>query len=148
MTRARATCPDWRLAGAPRQGLSDPGFLGMGGYVTGTEKIGVSAFEVPRHLKESASRVTARGEASTRSSHPMEQNLSGTVGTPLTDQLLAGTINLLVAAAGGKAGRAVQPDARSRLEASRTCRTAEAGREGPAIRRDRRQPAGHRPATS
>jgi len=86
-------------------GLSEPGFLGMKGYVSGTERINVSRFEVPGRLEGSAFIVSAMGDGRFTLSHPsMEQPLSGTVGTLLQAQLQDGPIELQVDRLDGKSG--------------------------------------------
>jgi tyrosine-protein kinase Etk/Wzc len=96
--------------------LSDPGFLGMGGWVTGNEKITVSAFNVPTELEGSRFRVTAQGNGKYSISNPeLEQDLLGAVGVPLAQTTAAGTITLLVTALEGKPGAEFNLARRSRL---------------------------------
>jgi tyrosine-protein kinase Etk/Wzc len=96
--------------------LSDPGFLGMGGWVTGNEKITVSAFNVPPELEGSRFRVTAQGNGKYSISNPeLEQDLLGAVGVPLAQTTAAGTITLLVTALEGKPGAEFNLARRSRL---------------------------------
>jgi tyrosine-protein kinase Etk/Wzc len=83
--------------------LSDPGFLGFGGFVTGTEKIAVGAFNVPQSLEGSSFRVTARGKGRYTLTHPgLPQPLDGIVGAPLVRSTPYGTISLLVSAMDAK----------------------------------------------
>jgi tyrosine-protein kinase Etk/Wzc len=96
--------------------LSEPGFLGIGGWVTGNEKITVSAFNVPSDLEGSRFRVTAQGNGKYSISNPeLEQNLLGAVGVPLTQATAAGTVTLLVTALEGKPGAEFNLARRSRL---------------------------------
>jgi tyrosine-protein kinase Etk/Wzc len=85
--------------------LSNPGFLGLSGYVSGTEKIAVSQFDVPASLEGSAFRVTAAGRGDFSLSHPaLAHDLVGKVGAPLVASTPAGTVSLLVTALQGKSG--------------------------------------------
>jgi tyrosine-protein kinase Etk/Wzc len=96
--------------------LSEPGFLGIGGWVTGNEKISISAFNVPSELEGSLFRITVRGNGRYTLSHPdLEQELSGAVGAPLAQSTAAGTITLLVTALEGKPGAEFNLSRHSRL---------------------------------
>jgi tyrosine-protein kinase Etk/Wzc len=96
--------------------LSDPGFLGFGGFVTGTEKIAVARFDVPEHLEGSRFRLTA-GKAGhyTLSQPQLPDGLPGTVGTPLTRSTPQGTVTLLVTSMEAKPGAEFNLVRRSRL---------------------------------
>lgn len=97
--------------------LSDPGFLGLGGWVNGNERISVSAFDVPRELEGSHFRITARGNGQYALSHPeLEQELTGAVGALLKQPVAAGTISLLVTALQGKPGAEFNLARHSRLD--------------------------------
>lgn len=97
--------------------LSDPGFLGLGGWVNGNEKISVSAFDVPRELEGSRFRIIARGNGQYALSHPeLEQELTGAVGALLKQPVAAGTISLLVTALEGKPGAEFNLARHSRLD--------------------------------
>jgi len=101
--------------------LSDPGFLGLGGWVVGSEKIGVSAFEVPPELEGTRFKLTTRTEGQYSLSHPeLEQELLGTVGTPLTRSTALGTISLLVSSLEAKPGAEFKLMRSSRLEVIET----------------------------
>lgn len=118
--------------------LSDPGFLGMGGWVTGNEKIGVSAFDVPRELEGSPFRLTARGSGKYTLSHPdLEQELSGTVGAPLIQSTADGTITLVVTALEAKPGAEFDLARNSRLNIieglQQSLQLAEKGRQSGVI---------------
>jgi tyrosine-protein kinase Etk/Wzc len=85
--------------------LSNPGFLGLSGYVSGSEKIAVSQFDVPGSLEGSAFRLTAAGRGDFSLSHPdLAHDLVGKVGAPLVASTPAGTVSLLVTALQGKPG--------------------------------------------
>lgn len=86
-------------------GLSDPGVLGFPGYVSGTERIVVSQFDVPGPLEGTPFRVTAKGGGQYTIEHPrLAAPLSGTVGTPLNAQTEEGPIALQVDQLAGKPG--------------------------------------------
>jgi len=94
---------DWLASRAKT--LSDPGFFGMGGWVTGKEKLSVSAFDVPRQLERSRFTITARGNGQYTLSHPeFEAEYAGAVGTPLVQSTAAGSLTLLVSSLEGKPG--------------------------------------------
>ncbi len=118
--------------------LSEPGFLGFGGYVSGTEKIAVTAFNVPQALEGTSFRVTARGTNAYTLSHPdLSEELTGTVGAPLVRSTPAGTVSLLVTALEGKPGAEFELVRRSRLatieDLQTNLRLAEKGRQSGVI---------------
>lgn len=118
--------------------LSDPGFLGFGGYVSGTEKIALSAFNVPNSLEGTAFRVTAKGGNGYSLSHPgLHGELAGTVGAPLVRSTPAGTVSLLVTALAGKPGAEFSVIRQSRLATIEDLQTnlklAEKGRQSGVI---------------
>ena len=85
--------------------LSDPGFLGMPGYVTGTEQISVSRFELPPRMDSAQFTVVAQGNGryllkGARLSEPVQ----GQVGTPLTFETPDGRFELLIDTLRGKPG--------------------------------------------
>ncbi len=85
--------------------LSEPGFLGLGGWVTGNEKITAPVFDVPRELEGSRFRITARTNGQYTLSHPdLEQELAGTVGIPLHQSTAFGTVTLMVTTLEGRPG--------------------------------------------
>lgn len=106
------------IAGAPRyipyiggwmarrsNGLSDPGFLGMKGYVSGTEQIVASSFDVPEAMEGSEFRVTALGGGRYSLTNPrLATPIEGTVGTLLKAQTDEGPIELMIDRLSGKAG--------------------------------------------
>jgi len=85
--------------------LSEPGLLGMGGYVSGTEKILVTTFEVPRSLEAKPFKLIAKGGGRyqvTRSDWAAP--IAGTVGTLLQANTPAGPMELMVNELTGKPG--------------------------------------------
>ena len=85
--------------------LSDPGFLWMKGYVSGTEQIAVSRFTVPLSLDASTFKVVAKAGGQYSLEHPsLAQPLTGNVGTLLKGSSNDGPIELLVARLAGKPG--------------------------------------------
>ena len=99
-------------------GLSDPGFFGSKGYVTGTESIAVRSFTVPQQLEASEFRLTVAGDGRYTVRHArLERELTGTVGTPLVTQTASGPIELLVTELRGKPGAEFSVVRRSRLSA-------------------------------
>lgn len=86
-------------------GLSEPGFLGMPGYVTGTERISVSRFETPTQLEGVQFIVTAQGQDRyTLSSARWPESVKGTTGTLLKADTPDGPVELLVDTLLGKPG--------------------------------------------
>ncbi|MDP9894163.1 tyrosine-protein kinase Etk/Wzc [Variovorax boronicumulans] len=86
--------------------LSDPGFLGMDGYVSGTEAIGIDKFDVPAVLEDQKPfTITAQTGGQYTLTHPdLSTSLSGTVGTLLSQSTPDGTITLMVSKLDGKPG--------------------------------------------
>jgi tyrosine-protein kinase Etk/Wzc len=96
-------------------GLSDPGFFGLPGYVSGTERIEVGNFAVPDGLAGSMFRVTAGTDGRYTLSNPqLHQEFVGTVGVPLRATTSAGAITLLVTQLAGKPGAEFNLASRSR----------------------------------
>lgn len=87
-------------------GLSEPGFLGIGGYVNGKESIGVARFDVPVELEDDQPfLLTAQGEGKYTLMHgTLDQPLTGVVGQPLHRALEDGAIDLLIDKLEGKPG--------------------------------------------
>ncbi|RST52135.1 polysaccharide biosynthesis tyrosine autokinase [Variovorax sp. MHTC-1] len=85
-------------------GLSEPGFLGLEGYVSGTERILVSQFDVPAHMEGGLFTVTAKAGNQYTIDYPGMQQLTGTVGTPLKAETGSGPIELTVTELAGKPG--------------------------------------------
>lgn len=86
-------------------GLSDPGFLGFSGYVSGTERIEVTQFDVPTAWEGSAFTVTAGPGGQYKLSHErLPAAVTGTVGTLLKTDTPDGPIELTVGRLVGKPG--------------------------------------------
>lgn len=88
------------------KGLSNPGFLGFGGFVSGTEAISVAKFDVPSLFEDqNPFIVTAAADGQYTLSHPdLAQPLKGVVGKLLSQQVNGGTLALIVSRLDGKAG--------------------------------------------
>ncbi|NDZ12562.1 tyrosine protein kinase [Variovorax sp. WS11] len=85
-------------------GLSDPGFLWLNGYVSGTERILVSQFDVPTSMEGGLFTVTAAANNQYTLDYPGMQQLKGTVGTPLKADTPEGPISLQIDQLAGKPG--------------------------------------------
>ena len=86
-------------------GLSQPGLLGIGGYVSGKESIAVSTFDVPRSLEAQPFRLTVRDNGRYQLSRSdWSSPISGTVGTLLRANTPAGPMALMVKELSGKPG--------------------------------------------
>lgn len=87
-------------------GLSEPGFLGMSGYVSGTEAIDIAKFDVPPELEDQKPfTITAQANGQYTLAHPdLAEPLTGTVGKLLSQQVHGGTIVLIVSQLDGKPG--------------------------------------------
>jgi len=86
--------------------LSNPGFLGASGYVSGTEAIDIAKFDVPSTFEDGAPfMVTATTGGQYTLTHPdLAEPLTGTVGKVLNQQVPEGTITLIVSRLDGKPG--------------------------------------------
>ncbi|RST54716.1 polysaccharide biosynthesis tyrosine autokinase [Variovorax sp. DXTD-1] len=85
--------------------LSNPGFMGLSGYVTGTEKIVVAQFDVPADLEEQQFSLTVQADNRYELGHPgIETPLQGAIGTPLVANLPGGSLRLLVSSVSAKPG--------------------------------------------
>jgi len=86
--------------------LSNPGFLGMGGYVSGTEAIDIAKFDVPSALEDQQPfTITAQAGDQYTLSHPsLPEPLTGTASKMLSQQVPGGTITLMVSRIDGKPG--------------------------------------------
>jgi tyrosine-protein kinase Etk/Wzc len=99
------------------KGLSTPGFLGLGGFVTGTERIAVKAFDVPPALEGSLFRLTVLADQHYVLSHPkLAQELAGQVGAPLVRSTPFGTVTLMVTEIEALPGADFNLERRSRLD--------------------------------
>jgi tyrosine-protein kinase Etk/Wzc len=86
-------------------GLSEPGFLGFDGYVSGVERIGVSQFNVPAHMEGGLFTLTAKADGQYTLEYPgLSAPLAGTVGTLLKADTGQGPIELMVSELAGKPG--------------------------------------------
>ncbi len=86
-------------------GLSDPGFLGFDGYVSGVERIVVSQFNVPSSLEGALFTLTAKSGNQFIVGYPgLAAPLTGTVGTLLKADTKDGPIELVVNELAGKPG--------------------------------------------
>ncbi|MDP9916402.1 tyrosine-protein kinase Etk/Wzc [Variovorax boronicumulans] len=86
--------------------LSSPGFLGMGGYVSGTEAVNIAKFDVPSTFEDQKPfTVTALAGDQYTLGHPdLAEPLTGTVGKVLKQQIPQGAITLVVSRLDGKPG--------------------------------------------
>lgn len=79
------------------KGLSQPGFLGMSGYVTGTEKIIVPQFDVPSEFEDAKFRLTVQSGGHYLLTHPdLDEPLRGTVGELLEAKIQGEPLKLKV----------------------------------------------------
>ncbi|MDA7415481.1 polysaccharide biosynthesis tyrosine autokinase [Xenophilus arseniciresistens] len=129
-----------RWMAARADGLSTPGFLGMGGFVSGTERIEVDHFELPSSLQgQGEFTVTARGEGRYTLTHELlPEPLQGTVGQPLKHVLPGDqAIDLLITRLDGEAGAEFSIERASQLasveELQRGLQISEQGRQSNVI---------------
>jgi tyrosine-protein kinase Etk/Wzc len=118
--------------------LSDPGFLGFGGWVSGTEQIKVAAFEVPPDFEGDRFKITVRGDGTFELSHPeLKQSFRGTVGSTLRTDLNGSPLTVLVTQLEGKPGAEFNLVRRSRLttieQLQANLKLAEKGRQSGVI---------------
>ncbi|MDH6594037.1 tyrosine-protein kinase Etk/Wzc [Variovorax sp. TBS-050B] len=114
--------------------LSEPGFLGMSGYVSGNERITVAQFDVPAELEGTRFRLNALADGAYTLSHPkLDQPLAGRVGTPLEAETPLGPVNLLVASFSARPGAAFKLVRESKqltlLELQKDMRVVEKGKQ-------------------
>jgi tyrosine-protein kinase Etk/Wzc len=89
--------------------LSEPGFMGLSGYVTGAEKIMVPQFDVPADFEEKPFTLTLGPDNRYELANPeLKAPLKGTVGTPLLANLPSGNLRLLVSTISAKPGAQFQ----------------------------------------
>lgn len=88
------------------KGLSEPGFLGMSGYVSGTEAINIARFDVPPALEDQKPFiVTVRPGNRYELTHPdLAEPLIGTIGELLSREVEGGSLELIVSELAGKPG--------------------------------------------
>ena len=87
-------------------GLSEPGFFGIGGFTSGTERIDVKRFDVPAYMEDGPEftvTVLADGEYSLAHEN-LAESLTGTTGKLLNFANEKGTIALLISRLDGKPG--------------------------------------------
>lgn len=86
--------------------LSEPGFMGLGGYVTGIERIDVARFTVPASLEDTGPfTITARGGGRYTVRHELvDAPLDGVVGQPLRQRLPDGVLEIRLSELAGKPG--------------------------------------------
>ena len=98
--------------------LSEPGFLGLGGYVTGAESLTVASFNVPRDLEGTQFRLTAEGGGQyVLRHHELDQEWRGSVGKALVATTPSGPLELLVNSMEAKPGADFSLVRHSRLAA-------------------------------
>jgi tyrosine-protein kinase Etk/Wzc len=92
--------------------LSEPGFMGLAGYVTGTEKILVPRFDVPPDFEDKPFTLTVGTNGQYEVSNPdIDTPMKGTVGTLLTANIpnvANGSVSLMVTSIEGKPGAQFQ----------------------------------------
>jgi tyrosine-protein kinase Etk/Wzc len=107
-----------RMLARRASGLSDPGFLGLAGYVHGTESVAVPQFDVPQELEGTPFTLTAKGGGGYELNHPeLEKPLTGMVGKLLDVRTPLGTVQLMVSALNAKPGADFSLIRQSRLGA-------------------------------
>ncbi|MEJ5990741.1 polysaccharide biosynthesis tyrosine autokinase [Ramlibacter sp. PS3R-8] len=96
--------------------LSEPGFLGFGGYVTGAEKISIAAMDVPKELEGTKFVLTALGGGKFQLQHPELPNvLTATVGAMSEFSTPLGSLKIHVGVLDGKPGAEFAVIRQSRL---------------------------------
>ena len=92
--------------------LSEPGFMGLSGYVTGTESILVPRFDVPPDFEEKPFTLTLGTDGQYTLSHPdIETPMKGAVGTLLVANIpnvSNGSLSLLVSSISARPGAQFQ----------------------------------------
>ncbi|MDM0004445.1 polysaccharide biosynthesis tyrosine autokinase [Variovorax sp. J22G73] len=88
------------------KGLSEPGFLGMSGYVSGKEAVNIAKFDVPSVFEDQAPfTITVQPGDQYTLTHPdLDEPLTGTIGKVLSEQVPGGNIVLIVSQVHGKPG--------------------------------------------
>lgn len=88
------------------KGLSEPGFLGMEGFVSGSEAISIAKFDVPSTLEDQKPFIITVLPGNQYSlTHPdLASPLNGTVGKVLSQQVPDGNLVLIVSALSAKPG--------------------------------------------
>lgn len=100
-------------------GLSEPGFLGFGGFVTGTERIEVARFSVPPSLEDTEPfTIIAQGDGRYTVRHELlDAPLDGVIGQPLRKALPDGPLEIQLSNLAGKPGAEFRVSVASRLRA-------------------------------
>ena len=117
------------------KGLSNPGFLGLGSYVSGTERIAVAQMEVPPDFEGKPFLLTAGTEGNYTLTHPdLATPLHGRAGVPLDASVPGGgTVHLLVGSFDARPGGAFELTQRSKqlalLDLQRDLRVIEKGKQ-------------------
>jgi len=114
--------------------LSEPGFAGFSGYVSGNERIVVPQMDVPAEMEGTRFTLTA-GEngAYTLTHSKLDAAIAGTIGTPLDVETPLGPIHLLVGSVSGRPGAAFSLVRQSKqltlLELQKDLRVIEKGKQ-------------------
>lgn len=118
--------------------LSEPGFLGLEGYVTGREQISIAAMDVPKELEGERFTFTALGDGKLRIEHEdLLQPLIATVGSMNELSTPLGVLRIHVGELAAKPGAQFNVIRSSRLftinELQENLRLAEKGRQSGVI---------------
>ena len=100
--------------------LSNPGFLGFGGYVTGNERIVVNRFNVSPSFEDTEEpfTITAQGDGRYTVTHDLlETPLNGVVGKPLQMKVGDGVLDIQIGELSGKPNAEFTVAVASRLRA-------------------------------
>jgi tyrosine-protein kinase Etk/Wzc len=114
--------------------LSDPGFLGFSGYVSGTESISVPSFNAPRELEGTPFTLVAGADGQYTVTHrKLATPLHGRIGSPLAQDTPMGRVELMVSSLNAKPGAEFTLVRHSRLDAiealQRELKVSEKGRQ-------------------
>ncbi|MBT2332541.1 polysaccharide biosynthesis tyrosine autokinase [Variovorax paradoxus] len=114
--------------------LSEPGFAGLSGYVSGKEQIVVAQMDVPTELEGKRFLLTAKANgAYTLTQSKLATPIEGKVGEPLDAQTPLGPIHLLVGSISGRPGAAFELVRQSKqltlLELQKDLRVIEKGKQ-------------------
>lgn len=118
--------------------LSEPGFAGLSGYVSGNEQIVVAQMDVPADLEGKRFLLTVGANGSYTLTHPkLDKPMAGSVGVPLDAQTPLGPIHLLVGSIAGRPGAAFELVRESKqlvlLELQRELRVIEKGKQSSVV---------------
>jgi len=114
--------------------LSEPGFAGLSGYVSGNEQIVVAQMDVPAEFEGTRFLLTAKNDGAYTLTHPkLDAALEGSVGKPLDANTPLGPIHLLVGSISGLPGAAFELVRQSKqltlLELQKDLRVIEKGKQ-------------------